>query len=63
MGVELVEEVHDGIRVQRRAAHHDMLLRLSPVGGVGTTQFLAFHPREGQLLKLERKLKNQRRAC
>jgi len=55
MGVELVEEVHDGIRVQGGGAYHHVLLTLGTMGTVAAAQLLALHPREGQLFKLYRK--------
>lgn len=52
MCIELIEEVHDGVRMQSRRAHNHMLLALRPMRWVAPPQFLSFHPGEGQLLEL-----------
>lgn len=51
--VELVEEVHDGVGVQRGGAHHHVLLALRAVRRVRAAQLLPLHPREGELLQLQ----------
>ena len=55
MGVELVEEVHDGVGVQRGGADDHVFLVGRPVGGVGAAQLLPLHPRVRQLLELKTK--------
>lgn len=52
MSVEFIQKVHYCIGVKRRRANDHMLLALSTVRGVASTQLLTFHPRECQLLKL-----------
>lgn len=54
MGVELVEEVHDGVGVECGAADDHMLLGLCPVTAVRPTQLLPFHPSESQLFELQK---------
>lgn len=53
MGIELIQEVHDGVRLQRRAANYHVLLALRSVRRVRAAQLLPLHPRESQLFKLQ----------
>lgn len=53
MRVELVQKVHNGVRVQRGRADDHVFLALGAMRRVRAAQLLAFHPREGQLLELE----------
>ena len=52
VGVELVEEVHDAVGLQRRRDDHHVLLVLSAVTAVRAAHLLALHPRVRQLLEL-----------
>lgn len=61
MGVELVQEVHDGVGVQRRRADDHVLLALGPVGRVAAAQLLPFHPREGKLFELLTRERGEKR--
>lgn len=54
--VELIEEVHDGVRVQGGAANDHMLLALRPVRRIGAAQLLPLHPCKCQLFKLKRNI-------
>ncbi len=54
MSVELVEEIHDGVSVERRGADDDVLLVLRAVRAVRPALLLPLHPRERQLLELQR---------
>lgn len=54
MSVELVEEVHQQVNLQRADTQHHMLLRLSSVSAVVPSQLLALHPQVGQLFKLSK---------
>jgi len=52
VGVELVEEVHDAVGLQRRRDDYHVLLVLSAVTAVRAAHLLALHPRVRQLLEL-----------
>lgn len=53
MGVELIQEVHDGVGVEGGRAHHHVFLRLRPVRRVRTAELLSLHPRERKLFELK----------
>ena len=65
MSVEFVEEIHDGVSVERGGADDDVLLVLRAVTGVRAALLLPLHPRERQLLELPgtRKKQTQRYCC
>ncbi|TNN50717.1 hypothetical protein EYF80_039106 [Liparis tanakae] len=44
MSVELVEEIHQQVDLQRADAQHHVFLRLRPVAAVVAAQLLALHP-------------------
>jgi len=52
MSVELVEEIHQQVDLQRADAQHHVFLRLRPVAAVVAAQLLALHPQVRQLFKL-----------
>lgn len=52
MRVELIQEVHDGVCVQRGRTDDHVLFALGAMRRVATAQLLAFHPGEGELLEL-----------
>lgn len=52
MSVELVEEIHQQVDLQRADAQHHMFLRLRAVAAVVSTQLLALHPQVRQLFEL-----------
>ena len=52
MWVELIEEIHDGVCLQRGGADDDVFLRLGAMAAVRPALLLTLHPRVRQLLKL-----------
>ena len=53
VSVELVQEVHDGVSLQRGRADHHVLLCLRPVAAVRSAKLLSLQPRQRQLLELK----------
>jgi len=51
--VELIEKVHDDVRLKGGCDDHDVLLVLSAMTAVRSTHLLPLHPRIRQLLKLQ----------
>lgn len=52
MGVELIEEIHEQVYLQRADAKYDVLLRLRSVAAVIPSRLLPLHPQVHQLLEL-----------
>lgn len=52
MGVELVEEIHEQVYLQRADAKYDVFLRLRSVAAVVPSRLLSLHPQVHQLLEL-----------
>jgi len=52
MCIELIEKVHNGVRMQRGGTNNHVVLIRGSMRGIIATQFLALHPSEGQLLEL-----------
>ena len=54
MSVEFIEEIHDGVGIERGGADDDMFFILCTVTAVRPPLFLTFHPCESQLLELHK---------
>ena len=54
MSVEFIEEIHDGVGIERGGADDDMFFILCTVTAVRAPLFLTLHPCESQLLELQK---------
>ncbi len=52
MSIKFIEEVHNGVGMERCGTNNNMVLIVGSMSRVVPTQLLPFHPSEGQLLKL-----------
>ena len=54
MSVEFIEEIHDGVGIERGGADDDMFFILCAMTTVRAPLFLTLHPCESQLLELHK---------
>lgn len=54
VGVELVEEIHEEVDLERADTEHHVLLRLGAVPAVIPPRLLPLHPQVDELLELQR---------
>ena len=54
MSVEFIEEIHDGVGIERGGADDDMFFIMCAMTTVRPSLFLTLHPCESQLLELHK---------
>jgi hypothetical protein len=53
VGIELIQEVHEEVNLERADAQDHVLLRLGPMSAVVASRLLPLHPEVDKLLELQ----------